>query len=106
MKIRRYLGYDADSVNGFNNGRYVDSEPIEVKDHSEAEELCAEALEEYTGMPRSTFDYTNAEMPEVKFISGYYNEHGDELTVSEFQELSDDKCHYRYVFVNAEVIEE
>lgn len=108
MKIRRYLGHDCDSVNGFNDGYYMDSSEIECRDLEHAEQLCCEALEQYSGQPRGNFDFdNNTDAPVVTLITGYYNsETGDDLTVSQYEASEEDDAHYRYVYVSAEIISE
>lgn len=115
MKIRRYLGYDCDSVDGFNNGHYVDDEPIEAKDYADAERLCREVLTEYLGYPvdeDNSIDISHGDGPCIEVITGHYNsELGTKLTEEEVNaldgcEYDEGKVHYRYVYVSAEQSEE
>lgn len=84
--IRRYYGYDADTVNGFNNGRYIDDEYIEVKDLGEAFKKCEEFLRSQYTIPDSTTDLQDLD-------------NGVEFTLQKLDGTEDD---YRYVFVTFE----
>lgn len=105
MKIRRYLGFDCNSYDGFNNGQYIDDEAMEVKDYAKAEELCREALEEYLGRKLGEYDYEDISHGDgpccLEVITGYYDGDGNEITAEEFD--GDNQKHsYRYVYVSAE----
>lgn len=106
MKIRRYLGYDCDSIDGFNNGQYVDDEPIEVKDYAEAEAKCREALAEYLGyeVTDDNSEDIGSEYPCVEVITGHFDSKtGEELTEDQFNARDDENgTHWRYVYVSAE----
>lgn len=109
MRIRRYYGFDCDSVMGFNNGSYIDDEPIKVDNHDEAFELCKQALAERWDLSQfSDDDIENLDDAGIQLITGYFNEHG-ELTRKEYLAIDDPdgtKTHYSYVFVNFEIVEE
>jgi len=105
MRIRRYLGHDADSINGFNNGYYLDdADGIEAKDHDEASRLCLKALDErYVvdagELTKDDYGYT--------LTTSYSDDNGNEITREEFLNLNEDSesGSYRYVFVNYVVVE-
>lgn len=104
MKIRRYYGYDCDSVCGFNNGRYVDSDFIEVRDEKHLETLCVGFLNEVSdnSLPieeSSDFTFTR--------ITGYFDQDGNEINEEKYQELLDEDrdVSYRYIYVSAETSE-
>ena len=82
--IRRYYGYDADTIQGFNNGYYIDDEYIEVKDLDEAFALCEEELRSRYEVSELTTDLQDLD-------------NGVEL-------ITDDlgRGEYRYVFVTFE----
>jgi hypothetical protein len=110
MKIRRYLGYDCDSVDGFNNGRYIDDDYIEVKGLTEATKLCMESLSEYLGYDvteENSEDISHGDgNPCIEVITGHYNSKtGEELTDKQVDELDGEEydkglVHYRYVYVS------
>lgn len=107
MKIRHYYGHDADSVNGFNDGYYIDSgRGIDVADHAEALRTCLAAL-------HARRDINPAELTEDEngytLNTCYSDENGNEITRAEYDALNeenDDVGGYRYVFLNYEIIEE
>ncbi len=107
MKIRRYFGHDCDSINGFNNGYYIDDEPIQCADYAEAERLCIEAAKEYIGEGPYEND-NNTEMPIIQVTTGYYDDQGNEVTAERFSELNEnEECgSYRYQYISAEKTEE
>lgn len=104
MKIRRYLGYGCVSVNGFNNGHYIDDEPIECADYAEAERLCTEALQEYVGTDVKCEDQGQYELPIVEAVTGYFDDEGNEISETEFQVMNENEeaGSWRYVYVSAE----
>lgn len=109
IKIRRYYGYDADSFNGFNNGHYIDAEPIEAIDESHAMLLCREALAERWDLSRFTTEDLEVDDASYILTVSYNDGRGKELTRDEFRNLDDDassNAGYRYVFVNYEVSNE
>ena len=108
MKIRRYYGYDCDSVMGFNNGRYIDDEPIEVKDLDDAHAKIHETLAELWDLNLFEESEFTHDVHSIELTTGYFNEHG-ELTRKEFLAIDDPdgtKTHYSYVFVNFEIVED
>lgn len=98
MKIRRYYGHDCGSDSGFNDGYYLDREPIEVKDEEEAMKLCLESLVELRG----EVDEEELEEDDDGFTltTGYYDDSGKSLTREQYQEAEEGTAGYRYVFVN------
>lgn len=111
MKIRRYLGYDCDSIDGFNNGRYVDDETIEAKDYADAERLCREALSEFLGFKvtkDNSEDIGHGDGPCIEVVTGHFDSKtGEELTQKHIDALDGEEydnglVHYRYVYVSAE----
>lgn len=108
MKIRRYYGYDCESVMGFNNGSYVDDEPIEVKNEEIAFILCKDALAERWDLTKFTTEDLELQDDGIQLITGYYDDEGNEITRDKFLELNfdEERGSYRYVFVNYEVYQE
>jgi len=109
VKIRRYYGYDCDSEQGFNNGYYVDDEPIEVDNHDEAFSLCRSALGERWDLSKFSEDDWEYHVDDTaQLITSYHDDEGNEITRDKFLELNSDEERggYRYVFVNYEVISE
>jgi len=106
MRIRRYLGHDADSINGFNNGYYLDdADGIEAKDHEEAFQCCLHALHEHY-----VFDGTKELVDDdygYTLTTTYSDDDGNEITREEFLNLNEASGagSYRYVFVNYVVVE-
>lgn len=107
LKFRRYLGHDCSSWDGFNDGHYIDAEPIQAANYEEAERLCIEALkarysfEEYE-------DVSHGDGPCIEVITGYYDKSGNQITQQQWDECDDTDAAgygYRYVFVSAEQTE-
>lgn len=99
MRIRRYYGHDCDSINGFNNGYYLDSTPIEVENIDQAYELCRQSLLELWGgsSPLEEFDQG------FQLITVYSDREGNEINPEDYD--SDLEHSYLYVFVNFEIEE-
>ena len=97
MKIQRYIGYDCESVNGFNNGYHYDDEAIECKDESQAFDLCLQALQ-------SRYHFELNEILEdengVTLITGYFDKDGNDLSKDQIKELDGEDYNYTYVFCN------
>ena len=110
MKIRRYYGFDCDSVNGFNNGYYIDSNPIEVKDYKEAHKKCVEIiLENWKCSKKDISDDNSSDYPIVELITGFFNDNGSNISESEYEELTERDefaASYSYVYVSAIIIED
>jgi hypothetical protein len=108
MKIRRYFGYDCDSVMGFNDGRFIDDhDGIEVKDLNAAIESCAEFLMRQYGVDRGAITVDEStELPSVEYVTGYYDKDGGSLTFARFSDGESEDAYWRYVFVNFEIVEE
>lgn len=108
MKFRRYLGSDCNSWDGFNNGQYVDDESIEVEGYSEAERLCMEALSRYLGIEvteDNSEDIGHGDGPCIEFITGYFDDKGNEITEEKYYELmevDENSVGYTYVYVSAD----
>lgn len=109
IKIRRYCGYDCDSINGFNNGYYVDDEPIEAADEADAMRLCLEAMAERWNTRNA--DNTRSEDFEeldngYQLITGYYDNDGNPFTRAQFIDANENEetGSYSYVYVTYEVV--
>jgi hypothetical protein len=101
MKIRRYYGFDCDSVMGFNNGSYVDDEFIEVASHEEAMQLCLEALKECWNIDKASLEEQDNG---YEFTTGYYDNDGNDISREEFLERNENEEYgsWRYVYVTYE----
>lgn len=107
MKIRRYYGHDCDSMQGFNNGYYIDEDFIKVKDIEDAYKMCKDYLKEYWNLGKFENDEITEEGDDeqgiVKLITGYFeSELGNEISYEEYMKrVIDDEAsvHYRYVYV-------
>ena len=106
MKIVRYIGDDCDSINGFNNGGYIDGNPITVKDDTRALRLCKKALHQRWDFKDSELEHYNTDPDGYQLIIGYYDENGNELTPEEYDERDNPNDSYRYVYCSYEVVEE
>lgn len=107
MKIRRYLGFDCNSWDGFNNGRYVDGDTFDVADYAAAEKACIEVLEEYLGRRLGEYDYedvSHGDGPCIQVITLYTDDEGNEITADQWSDLNEEKeCGgYLYIYVSAE----
>ena len=99
MKIRRFLGDDCDSVMGFNNGSYIDQDPIEVKDEDEAYAKCKEYL-------MKNYDIKEEELEEIEggyeFIDHFFDaETGEEISEEDYESRSEedpDSVGYKYIY--------
>lgn len=109
MKIRRYYGHDCNSNMGFNDGYYVDSEPIEVKDETEAMEACLKALSGLRGIP---LEDLKAGVPGLSedddgytLITMYSDDEGNSITAEQYAALNENEeaGGYLYVFVNYQI---
>jgi len=99
VKIRRYYAHDCDSVNGFNNGRYIDSDLIEVKDIDEAFAKCREFIESQYG--KDIDDRLVRELEDgYELTTGFFDEDGCDLTYEEYIKRDNDKDSYMYIVVN------
>ena len=108
MKFRRYLGYDCNSWDGFNNGRYEDDEAITAASYDDAVKLCLETLEAYLGRKlgeEEWEDISHGDGPCIQVTTRYVDDAGDEISAEKFSDLNEDKeCGgYLYVYVSAEV---
>jgi len=96
MRIRRYCGHDCESVNGFNNGYYIDDDYIEVKDIDDAFEKCKEYLE-------TRWDTNESDIEEwdngYQLITSYNDNDGNDIKPDDYDS---DKHEYSYVFVTYE----
>ena len=110
LKIRRYYGYDCNSIQGFNDGRYIDADFVEVPSLDAAFEACKTALRDAVGV---SYECGNT-IPLVKTengfeaVTGYYDTRGNPLTHGEYLDLCDDDDtagSYRYQYVNFEIVE-
>lgn len=115
MKIRRYIGTDCDSINGFNNGYYIDDKPIKVKSYEDAEKLCRKALSDYLGYKitdDNSEDISHGDGPCIEVITGHFNSvTGEELTEDQIEALNGEEydkgeVHYQYVYVSSDKGEE
>lgn len=99
MRVRRYYGHDCDSVNGFNDGGYIDRDFVEVASVEEAEELCKSFLKQQYGDDIEITEMDSGDAFQV--ITGHYDANGNDLTKSQYDQLlMDDKdVSYRYVYV-------
>jgi hypothetical protein len=90
---------------GFNNGYYIDDDPIEVKDLDEAYALCETWLCEKWGV--TSKDLTEIEEG-FQYITGYNDNDGNEMTQESWSEANENKevGGYRYVYVTFEMKEE
>jgi hypothetical protein len=107
MKIRRYLGFDCDSEQGFNNGQYVDDTEVEVKDYDEAKALCMDALKEHLGheVKENEVRDVGTDYPCIEFVTAHFDDDGNEISALEFLELNQNEEHgsWRYIYVSADL---
>lgn len=111
MKFKRYLGFDCDSIDGFNNGQYLDNSPVTARDYDHAVALCTKALSDYLGIEVTEYnseDVSHGDGPCIQVITGHFNtKNGEELTEEQIEALTGEEfdngtvC-YRYVYVSAE----
>lgn len=101
-KYRFYYGYDCDSVNGFNNGYYL--EDIDrLMTEEEAFNHCKACLKSLWGKASPLEEWENG----YQLITGFYDIEGNDISESQFEELcDDDAASYSYVYVTYEVTNE
>lgn len=107
MKIRRYLGFDCDSIQGFNNGRYIDDDAIEVKSDTEALQSCKDYLIEHYGTDLfNKCDVTDIENG-YEVVTAYYDDTGNEMTREDWTKANDDQEFglWSYIYVTYETEE-
>lgn len=106
MKIRRYYGYDCDSNQGFNNGHYIDEDPIECIDFDDATRLCIQALRKRGH--HGPYQVDDSDHPSVECITGYFYD-GNEIAKNAYDALGDsereNKAGYSYVYISADIEE-
>jgi hypothetical protein len=100
-KIRRYYGSDCNSVDGFNNGYYIDDDCIETSDPMKS---CMEALVDLWTLNNDPDDLTELENG-YEFIIGYFDKNGKELTRKQYLARDRESDSYRYVYVTFEEVE-
>lgn len=103
MKIRRYFGHDCDSVNGFNNGYYIDDDYIEVNSDNVIYQLCISVLRERYDFKAKDINDIGSDTLCLELITGWYDEKGNALNELEFSERDNETDSYSYVYVSAEL---
>lgn len=100
MRVRRYYGFDCNSWDGFNNGRYIDADYIDVDSIDAAEELCRAFLRSEYGDDVEIIEMDSGDAFQV--ITGYYDEDGNDLTKSQYEKrcMDNKEASYRYVYVS------
>jgi hypothetical protein len=101
MKFRLYYGFDCDSVNGFNNGYYLDD--IKAKSLGHAYMVARKKLEELSGLNPELFEEIENGF---EVVTGYYDDAGNEILEDQFHALNENEesGSWRYVYVTIEEV--
>ena len=104
IKYRLYYGHDCNSVDGFNDGYYIDEDT-----HTDTiEEACNRAkieLKKRYGSHINIEEQDGGESSSFQLITGYYDNDGNDLTKEAFTELNENEeaGSYLYVYISIEI---
>ena len=92
--IRPYYGYDCNSVDGFNNGCYLDEIEVTANSEDDAIEQCITLQKE--SLPKETEYLDFGDFNTVSWVTDYCDGATDDTNIDD----DDDNCEYLYKYID------
>lgn len=106
FKVRPYHGHDCDSVNGFNNGSFLNTIIVRAENEDEAIDKAIQNLIERWSIDMNKWELNPSHMSDNTLYYEYpiTDEEGNEVDQASAEfEFDEDKHFYRYEYITFEI---